>query len=162
MSSAGSAVAPPPVPPPAVRYAGFGIRLAAYLIDLLILVVVDAIVIFGVVLLTRATIQQPEFARDTGLSVSKYLCTLIGLVYFIYFWGRKGSTPGKKMLKLGVRQRLYPTATIGIGDGKAFVRLIGYAISSFLLFLPFLMILFNQERRGLHDFLAGTIVVREG
>jgi uncharacterized RDD family membrane protein YckC len=162
MSSAGSAAPPPPVPPPAVRYAGFGIRLAAYLIDLLILVVVDVIAIVGVVLLTRATIQQPEFARDTGLSVSKYVCTLIGLVYFIYFWGRKGATPGKKMLKLGVRLKLYPTATFGIGEGKAFVRLIGYGISSFLLFLPFLMILFNQERRGLHDFLAGTIVVREG
>jgi uncharacterized RDD family membrane protein YckC len=162
MPSVGPAASPPPVTPPAVQYAGFGIRLAAYMIDLLILVVADAIAIFAVILLTRATIQQPEFARDTGLSVSKYACALIGLVYFVYFWGRQGATPGKKMLKLCVRLRAYPTASFGIGEGKAFVRLIGYGISSFLLFLPFLMILFNQERRGLHDVLAGTIVVREG
>lgn len=161
MTSVGAAVSSPSVPSTAIRYAGFGVRLVAYLIDLVILVVFNVIAIIGVVLLMRV-IVQPEFARETGLTVSRYVSALIGLIYFLYFWGRKGATPGKKMLKLRVKLRGELTGEPGIGDGKAFLRLIGYSINSFLLFLPFLMILFNQERRGLHDFLAGTIVVREG
>jgi uncharacterized RDD family membrane protein YckC len=143
-----------------VAYAGFGIRLGAYLIDLVILFVINVIAIFGVILLTRMLVQ-PEFAQETGLTVSRYVGALIGLVYFIYFWGRQGATPGKKVLKLRVRRRDTVSGDAGIGDGKAFLRLIGYAISGFLFFLPFLMILANRERRGLHDFLADTVVVRE-
>ena len=151
----------PSIASTAVRYAGFGIRLVAYLIDLVVLVIVYVIAIMGVVLL-MPVIVPPESAHETGLTVSKYVCTLIGLIYFLYFWGRKGATPGKKMLRLRVKLRGELTGEPGIGEGKAFLRCIGYAINTILLFLPFLMILFNQERRGLHDFLAGTIVVREG
>jgi uncharacterized RDD family membrane protein YckC len=39
------------------------------------------------------------------------------------------------------------------------LRLVGYLFSWLLLFAGFLMIVFDRQRRGLHDRLADTIVV---
>jgi uncharacterized RDD family membrane protein YckC len=42
------------------------------------------------------------------------------------------------------------------------VRLVGLAASIALLFLGFVPVLFDERRRGLADFLAGTAVTYEG
>ena len=141
-------------------HAGFGIRLAAYLIDMIILMIITGIALVAVMLLTLVFMRN-ELALETGLTVSNYVGSLIALVYFIYFWGRKGATPGKMLLKLRVARRDTNSGEAGIGEGRAFLRVVGYAINGFLFFLPFLIILANRERRGLHDFLAGTVVVQE-
>lgn len=147
------------------QFGGFGVRLLAYLIDWLILFVLYVVIALAVMLLMRFVVPA-EDARETGFTVTKYISVAATLVYFIYFWGRRGATPGKKILRLRVKLRQELTARTlvgesGIGDGKAFLRLIGYTINGLLLYLPFLMILFTPEKRGLHDYLAGTIVVRE-
>jgi uncharacterized RDD family membrane protein YckC len=43
--------------------------------------------------------------------------------------------------------------------GTAILRLIGYLLSTVLLFAGFLMIAFDRQRRALHDRLADTLVV---
>ncbi len=50
-----------------------------------------------------------------------------------------------------------------IGIGRAFLRhFVGYPISLVLLGLGFLIAAVSVHGRGLHDMIAGTIVVREG
>jgi uncharacterized RDD family membrane protein YckC len=50
-----------------------------------------------------------------------------------------------------------------VGFGRAFLRhFIGYPLSFALLGLGFLMAAVSVHGRGLHDMIAGTIVVREG
>jgi uncharacterized RDD family membrane protein YckC len=44
--------------------------------------------------------------------------------------------------------------------GRAFLRWIGYMISTATMFLGFLCALFTQRKRALHDFMADTCVVR--
>ena len=145
---------------PTARYAGFGIRLLAYLIDMVILFVIFAVIIFVSIFIGRAA-DPANLATGTGRSVADLACAVTGLVYFLYFWGSKGATPGKKLLRLRVRLQNQLTNDPGIGQGRAFIRLIGYAINGVFLYLPFLIILTNKEKRGLHDFMAGTEVVRE-
>ncbi len=145
---------------PTARYAGFGVRLLAYLIDMVILFVIFAVFIFISIFVGRAA-DPGNLATGTGRSIGNLACGVIGLVYFLYFWGSKGATPGKKLLHLRVRLQNQLTGDAGIGQGRAFIRLIGYAINSVFLYLPFLIILTNKEKRGLHDFIAGTEVVRE-
>jgi uncharacterized RDD family membrane protein YckC len=80
----------------------------------------------------------------------------LGAVYFIYFWGVRGATPGKRFLGLAVEgdDGAYP-----IGVSVAFMRLMGYLLSAALLGIGFLMIAFGGT--ALHDKVAGTrIVVR--
>jgi uncharacterized RDD family membrane protein YckC len=50
-----------------------------------------------------------------------------------------------------------------LGIGRAFLRhFVGYPLSFALLGLGFLLAAVSVQGRGLHDMIAGTIVVREG
>ena len=40
------------------------------------------------------------------------------------------------------------------------VRLFGYFVSAFVFYLGFIWILFDKRKRGWHDMMAGTIVVK--
>lgn len=78
-------------------------------------------------------------------------------LYFIVGWTmRRGQTPGKQLTGLRVVQLatlLPPTPK------KSLLRLGGYMLHGLL--FPLLVLPFtNPERRGLHDLLAGTIVVQ--
>lgn len=80
---------------------------------------------------------------------------LLGAGYFVYFWGVRGATPGKRLAGVAVEadDGSYP-----IGIPRALARLLGYLVSGALLGAGFAMIL--VDGRGLHDRLAGTRVVR--
>ena len=78
------------------------------------------------------------------------------MVYFTWFHGATGQTPGKMLLKLRVVQ---PSGE-PIGFGTAFLRWVGYIISSAVVLIGFLWVVFDRKRQGWHDKIAGTVVVR--
>ena len=47
-----------------------------------------------------------------------------------------------------------------LGWGTAFMRLVGYMVSGFILYIGFLMIAFNPDKQGLHDKIAKTRVLK--
>jgi uncharacterized RDD family membrane protein YckC len=109
----------------------------------------------------------PTFLRNENPAPIAFLvltaCQLLSFVavfgYLIYFIGAKGATPGKKMMKLRVT---LPDGHYPIGYGKALLRTIGYMVSGMICYIGFLMIAFDREQhRGLHDKIAGTVVIRE-
>ena len=85
------------------------------------------------------------------------LAALLGALYYVYFWGARGSSPGKELLELRV---VAEDGSSPIGLGRAGVRLLGYLLSAASLGIGFLMIAFGGE--GLHDRIAGTRVVHRG
>ncbi|MBI2358331.1 MAG: RDD family protein [Deltaproteobacteria bacterium] len=76
--------------------------------------------------------------------------------YFVILHGMEGCTVGKWCLGLRVVGARDPP----VGYGRALVRWVGTLISGVSL-LGFLWILWQRERRGWHDLLAGTRVIRE-
>jgi uncharacterized RDD family membrane protein YckC len=80
---------------------------------------------------------------------------VLGAVYFVYGWGVRGATPGKRLLGIAVEGR---DGAFPIGASRATARLLGYLLSGALLGIGHLMILFGGL--GLHDRVAGTRVVR--
>jgi uncharacterized RDD family membrane protein YckC len=143
------------------------LRVLAFFIDGLIYGVIAFIVaaffvlLIPVILSGQSTdINNLEELGSLGLVIAGMLITyflfiflLTGLSYLHY-----AGTPGKALLGIKV---------ININDGsdrnsflKGLAReFIGKNISYFLLGGGFIMILFNQERAGLHDYLFGTLVV---
>jgi uncharacterized RDD family membrane protein YckC len=79
---------------------------------------------------------------------------VVGATYFIFFWTVIGQTPGMVLMHLRM--------TNARGDPPSFVRsairLAGLVLSIALLVTGFLPVLFDSRRRGLADFLAGTVV----
>jgi uncharacterized RDD family membrane protein YckC len=131
--------------------AGFGIRFLAFLVDEMILGI--PLLLGGLVWIT----SLPSVPSPTLVSAVSALYSVLGLLYYIYFWGARGATPGKSLLGLTV---VTDSGETPIGYGRAVLRLIGYAVSSFLLGIGFLLIAFSPDKRGLHDRIAGTRVER--
>lgn len=138
--------------------AGFGVRLVAFLVDEMIL---------GIPLLLGGLVWMAIFVGDAssvGEGASAIWGVVLGiaysvlsLVYYVVFWGGRGTTPGKSLLGLVVRTADGETP---IGYSRAVLRLLGYVASFALLGLGFLAILLSDDRRGLHDRIAGTRVTR--
>ena len=85
------------------------------------------------------------------------LAGLLPLVYILVSWTRSGATLGKKLCRLRiVREDGGP-----LGNGPAIVRLLGYMLSSMLFGVGYLMVAFTDRKRGLHDMVASTVVLRE-
>ncbi len=123
----------------AVVYAGFWIRFTAYIIDAIILLIV------GVVLAIAA-----------GGTTGAVLQFVVGILYTVGFWTAQGATPGKMAVGIEI------TTVDGepIDFGPALLRYIGYLASAIILLIGFLMIAFTREKRGLHDYIAGTVVIK--
>jgi uncharacterized RDD family membrane protein YckC len=118
---------------------GFWIRFAAYIIDAIILFIVNIVL-----------------ALIVGGAASTVLGLAVGFAYLVGFWTAQGATPG--MMALGVK-----ITTVGgepIDFGKALLRYIGYWVSGITLGIGFLMIAFTRQKRGLHDYIAGTVVIK--
>jgi uncharacterized RDD family membrane protein YckC len=150
-------------------YAGFVSRAAAMVIDLLI---VGAILLAG-------GIGADFFVRTSGISQLlglladdlswmaplrvflnsasfEIIVTLsVGYFYFTFFYLFGGATIGKYLLGLRVVSadggRLAPT--------QAAIRVFAYAASALVLYLGFLAVLVDDQRRGWHDRLSHSAVV---
>jgi len=77
--------------------------------------------------------------------------------YFCLFWSGAGQTPGMRLFRLRLSGRDGQPPSLG----RAIVRAVGTLIAIVPLFAGYLPVLFDQRRRGLPDFLAGTVVVYE-
>jgi uncharacterized RDD family membrane protein YckC len=80
---------------------------------------------------------------------------LLAGAYFVLFWSAAGQTPGMRLLHLRVLGPSGEPPSLG----RSIVRLVGLVLSIVPLFAGFLPALFSERRRGLADFMAGTVVV---
>jgi uncharacterized RDD family membrane protein YckC len=142
--------------PPAQRphFGGAVSRFVAYAVDLGVST--------GVFMLALAAVS---FAASiiTGHSISwsrndlpvAILYVVWLFIYFAYSWGASGKTVG--MALLGVKV----VAADGsyAGPRRAVLRTLAFPLSFLLLGLGFTGILFQRDRRALHDMIAGTAVV---
>ena len=75
--------------------------------------------------------------------------------YFVLFWSSTGQTPGMRLLRV----RLHGPGGNPPSIGRSLVRLVGLVLAIVPLFAGFVPVLFTERRRGLQDFLAGTVVL---
>jgi uncharacterized RDD family membrane protein YckC len=135
--------------------APFSLRCGALLIDYIVLA---AIVVFG----TLIARMLGGGARSAGSSAEAigFLLTFIAAVLDL------GILPGLTGLTLGkwaTGLRIERVDGSRVGIGRAFLRhFVGYPLSFLILGIGFLMATVTSRARGLHDIIAGTLVVREG
>src|SRR5262249_12323993 len=93
------------------------------------------------------------------LKVFQIVFFLVYLLYFVKSWGGSGRTPGKAFLNLRVTDE---SGAFPISYGRALGRFFAMGINFALWLLPFLIIPFNRSKHGVHDYIGGTAVIKEG
>lgn len=152
-------------PAPGIEFAGHGARLVAYLLDCVIVSLLEIpIFVFGLFLLRsgEALVDRRTIVTDTAAVVGLLLLLFIGfvvaLLYFPFFWARGGQTLGMKPFGLRVVRDRDGSR---IGWGTALLRLLGLYVAGSVLYLGFIWIFIDKRRRGWHDLIAGTVVVKQ-
>ena len=124
--------------------AGWWTRFLAILIDAIAVGIVGSIL--------NSIVYQGEATGSTGLS------TLLGVIYYVYFWSSygKGQTLGSRALNI----RVVKTDGSYLDLVGAFLRYVGLVISVICLFIGVIWAAFDAQKQGWHDKIAGTYVVK--
>ena len=159
MSVPNSGPAAPPPPPvwnassgaQPVGYGGFWIRLVAYIIDVVLLSILLAVLasILGI------NIVQTDLENyDPTLNLVSFV---IGWLYFALMESsERGATVGKMAMGLRVVTSSGQRLSFLNATGRYFAKI----ISAMILFIGFIMIGFTERKRGLHDMIANTLVIK--
>ena len=152
-----------------VYVVGFWRRFAAAIIDLAIVIPVSLVITLivsklGGVHLPPSNLRLLDvdlwidlvLATDPALLMGFVLFTGIGLTYLLVFHIVLGRTLGMRVLKIKVID-VYGDRP---SPARCVARVAGYLTGVFTLFLGFLWMGFDSEKRALHDWIAGTYVIR--
>ena len=138
-------------------YAGFFVRLAAY--------IVDTVIVWAAMLIVRipvwvTTISSPDnfLVKDFifQYSIKDILFYIMQAAYFVMLTYFTGSTLGKKLFQIRV---------VSAEDRKmtffevTFRETVGRFLSALILSIGYIMIAIDKKKRGLHDILSDTNVV---
>jgi uncharacterized RDD family membrane protein YckC len=136
------------------NYAGFAKRVIASIIDVSITLVVGAFIgyIIGIVF------ESKGFSLRAIGAISSIVGAILGWLYY-------------SLMESSERQATIGKASIGIivtdlqgnriSFGKATGRYLGKIISSITFCIGYLMVFFTKKKQGLHDLVAGTLVVNK-
>lgn len=148
------------------KYGGFWRRLFAFMLDNVIIYLL-AMTVFLIGMFALGASSGLQGMRPGGghmmaaiLRIAilfNILYLFMCLVYFTYFIGICGRTPGKMVFGLKVIRVTGDPLTLG----TAFLRWIGYFLSSLPFNLGFIWIAFDAKKQGFHDKIAGTVVILE-
>lgn len=149
----------PPRPPAAASSPAFFSRAWAFVVDLMLLSLVGSLLPSAAWLGIRAA-EAVSGTTELYDDVLTEQLTAIGEIvlvagYFLFMHGSGGQTVGKSLMGLHV------VGADGrpLDPGRSLARVCGYVFSALPLGVGFLLAAF-PPRRALHDYLAGTIVVR--
>src|SRR2546425_1299036 len=120
--------------------AGFWIRVLAYLIDVVILLLVQ--LALGII------------ARDSA----GVLSFLVGIAYFVYFWSSYGNGRTVGMRALGLK--VVRVDGSELTPVNALVRYVGLLVAAIPFGIGLIWVAFDGEKQGWHDKIAGTYVLK--
>ena len=142
----------PPRPERSV-YGGIATRAIALATDAALTIVIFMSMV-GIASLVASLVGglRPEWL--VGVLLASGWLLVVG-TYFVLFWSAAGQTPGMRLLRLRVLGPEGQPPSIG----RSLVRMVGLVLAIVPLFAGFIPVLFTERRRGLPDFLAGTVVV---
>jgi uncharacterized RDD family membrane protein YckC len=165
-----------------VNYAGFWIRFVAYIIDKIIVSIVEMILMIPIILFIGIAIpfihDNPEVEHFTSVSATfannfggtpeiglaftlVILFIVTSAVEWLYFAlmesSKKQATLGKAAVGIIVTDQNFNR----ISFGRATARYFSKWISGLILDLGYIIAAFTRKKQALHDFIAETVVIYE-
>ena len=139
-----------------VEVIGIGRRLITFLIDALIIVIIQVVLVSLVAALATTVSSDGGSGSRIGI-VAACFSFIISATYFVVFWGMTGQTVGKMALGF----KVIGLSGEAVSWETAILRYFGYFVSGGILGIGFIWAGFDAKRQGWHDKLAKTLVVRK-
>ena len=148
------------------EYAGFFMRLVAYIIDAVVLSVVLGLVLGIVAVIMGLSLEGiSEIDETAGTLVAITFAFTAGTGVIIASWmyfalmesSPRQGTLGKMAMNIKVTDEEGGQISFLQATGRYFAR----TLLSGILFIGYIMILFTDKQQGLHDILARCLVVRK-
>jgi uncharacterized RDD family membrane protein YckC len=153
------------------KYAGLGVRLLAWIIDIIIIIIIAVAIDFVLMTLFPGTLNSTDLPNQTILLVAVSVAACVQWLYEAGFQcSRYMGTPGKIFLGLAVTDKKghrisFTMATLrhifksfipGIigyfAQALSFLALVYYAGNIFFLVA-------QDDKQSIHDMIAGTVVI---
>lgn len=131
-----------------LSYAGFWIRVAASVIDGILMY----IVFFGLAFLFMDGLSS----MATGMTITLQLIFAAGGI--IYFAGMESSSRQATLGKMAVGIKVGNQKGEQLSFANALGRYFSKIISGIILYIGFMMVGWDKKKQGLHDKIAGTYV----
>ncbi len=156
-----------------IKYAGFWLRVAAYLIDSLVMsaggLLIAIPVIIGIVgfAVGLEGVENPEDILESGrwmyvggiiglILLASLLGMVMGWLYYALMESSKyGGTLGKIAVGIKVVDMNGNKVTFGKATGRYFSRI----VTNMTLFVGYIMAGFTEKKQALHDIIAGCLVI---
>jgi uncharacterized RDD family membrane protein YckC len=150
-----------PLPPSAGRlqFAPMGKRIAAFLLDGIIVYILQMLVLFPSSMALGFLVNQTG-PNNFGLFIAfqvfiNLMSITIQMTYHVFFWRRYSATPGKMALRLKVVRGDGSRLSLG----RCFGRHFAMWVSGLTCCVGYLTPWFDEERRALHDYICDTRVI---
>ncbi len=143
------------------EYMGFWIRVAASLID-------GAVLYFANILLTSlfmgSLFLNPDSISDNPDSLISRMLPMYSImiaINWLYYALMESSANQGTLGKMAVGIKVCDMQGERISFGQATGRYFAKILSSLILLIGYIMVAFTEKKQGLHDMIAGTLVVRK-
>lgn len=152
----------------ALEFSGFWLRFGAWVIDYIIMMVVQMVIyipftFFGMMnMLPNMSDKKSPDPSDIAvfMAITAFMWVLqisVAVGYETWFVGKYQATPGKMACQIKVVNSDGGRVSYLKACGRHFAKWISY----FILGIGFIMAAFDDQKRGLHDHICNTRVVRK-
>jgi uncharacterized RDD family membrane protein YckC len=131
-----------------MEYAGFWRRVAAALIDGLLVGIVAWIV----------TAIFSSISDGVGVAAD----VLVFIAAYGYYAGMESSSYQATVGKIALGVQVTDLSGNRVSFGRALGRNLAEILSALILGIGYIMVAFTAKKQGLHDMIAGTLVVKKG
>ena len=141
-----------------LRYSGFWVRGAAHIIDGLVLAIISMIIIMplGFLIGFTSAMSESKFMEFMGQVIMTIIGFAVSWAYYIFMTHKFQATLGK----MAVGAKVLDANGQRLSLGKIVLReTIGKFVSGMIMGIGYLMVAFTSKKQGLHDMMAGSVVV---
>ena len=146
-------------------YAGFWNRVAAAIVDFIVTAVGSGLIlgpVFVVIVFSGAGRSGDPDGMQTLLPVIQGISQIVSLVGgWLYFDLMESSQFQGTLGKLAVQIKVTDLQGNRLTFGRATGRHFGKIVSGTILLIGYIMVAFTEKKQGLHDLMAGCLVVRK-
>jgi uncharacterized RDD family membrane protein YckC len=153
-----------------MAYAGFWLRVVAAIIDGVLISIVMWVVSLALNagMMMDAAQMGGQMTEEQALAIAaaamrnSVILFVVSLVIgIVYYCGMESSARQATLGKMAVGVKVTDEAGNRISFGRAVGRYFAKFASTIILLIGFLMVAFTEKKQGLHDKLAGTLVVKK-